>query len=502
MAPDIRQLKQKERSVLAGLSAVLLCCLSSSQSWSQDRGSPMMQPGELPAPPPSARQGGVPKETYDLVNKSKEATDAGRCEEARRLLTEALKLSPDYADIYDALGYSYLKEDKFRDAETALIKGLNIDPLNVGILENLGNANYHQEKFDQAIVFYKQALSLIKNNDAQAADTYVNLASALAEKGDVNQAQQYFTKAIQLKSDFPKAYNALARMFYNTGKYQLAASNAKKAIYFKPDYAMAFYHLGLSELAMHHRPEATEALQNSLKFETNRSYADDTKRLLAKITNGEDGSGIVVPSAASSAPNAADAEKVSTLIDQKRWVQAEELLREMISRGNGENPILYNNLGFALAHERTSTNSMDSYKKAIEAYKKAITLQKGPFPSANYNMGQAYRLLGDNRMAEATFRHAIIEAQSMRMSMPLAHNALGMVLKQRGAFEAADKEYRKALSQAGEELPVVHYNLGILLEHMGKNKQAAVEYGLYLSLAPNGLNAKQAKFRLSRLSQG
>jgi tetratricopeptide (TPR) repeat protein len=252
---------------------------------------------------------------------------------------------------------------------------------------------------------------------------------------------------------------------------------------------------------MHHRPEAVDALQNSLKFETNRSYADDTKRLLAKITNGEDASGIVVPAAASSAPNTADAEKVSTLIDQKRWVQAEEMLHEMISR-SGENPILYNNLGFALAHERTSSNSTDSYKKAIEAYKKAIALQKGPFPSANYNMGQAYRLLGDNRIAEATFRHAIIEAQSMRMSMPLAHNALGMLLKQRGAFEAADKEYRKALSQAGDDLPVVHYNLGLLLEKMGKGKQAAVEYGLYLSLAPNGLNVKQAKLRLNRLSQG
>jgi hypothetical protein len=48
-------------------------------------------------------------------------------------------------------------------------------------------------------------------------------------------------------------------------------------------------------------------------------------------------------------------------------------------------------------------------------------------------------------------------------------------------------------------LPVVHYNLGILLERMGHRKEAAVEYTLYLSLAPNGLNVKQARTRLNRL---
>jgi len=498
MAEEIRQTRQRHGYVVALLSVFAILCAPVRHACAQDRGGTEPSAGELTPPPGSARQAGVTADVYSLVLKSKALVDANKCDEARKLLKEAQEVAPNFAGIYNALGYSYLKQDKFKDAEAALIKGLNIDPLNVEILENLGSANYHLEKFDQAIVYYKQSLRLITNNDPQAADTYVNLASTLAEKGDVPQAQEYFRQAIKLKPDFPKAYNALARMHYNAGNFELAATNAQRAIYFKPDYAMAYYHLGLSDLALHKRMEATQALTQSLKYETNLAYAADTRRLLKKMTSSE---GETAPAATTQgpveAPSAADGEKVTALLNQKQWLQAEALLRNMMVH-TGENPILYNNLGYALVHER-SLSPNESYKKAIGAYKKAVQLQKGPFPSAYYNMGQAYRLLGDYKTAEACFKSSIADAKTMRVAMPMAHNTLGMLLKQRGALKQADAEYRQALAQSGTELPVVHYNRGILLEQMGQGKEAAVEYTLYISLAPNGLNVKQARSRLSRL---
>jgi tetratricopeptide (TPR) repeat protein len=441
MAQETRQVRQKQGCALAAMSSGLIFCCAAAGVSAQDRGG-ALPPGELPTPPSSAREAGVTKDVYDLVLKSKNLVDANKCEEARKVLQEALRISPNFAGIYNALGYSYLKEDKFKEAEGVLIKGLDIDPLNVEILENLGSANYHLEHFDQAIVYYKQSLRLINNNDPQAADTYVNLGSTLAEKGSINEAVEYFRQAIKLKPDFPKAYNALARMYYNAGKFPLAAENAKRAIYYKSDYAMAYYHLGLSQLALGNRLAATEALQNSLKYENNPAYANDTRQLLKKMTTGEAGisnsNGPATTGATaepSAARSAADVQKVSDLLNQKQWSQAEALLRNMIVQA-GENAVFYNNLGFALVHQK-SVSPNASYKNAIAAYKKAVQLQKGPFPSAYYNMGQAYRLLGDYASAEASFKSSIADAKVMRVSMPMAHNALGMLLKQRGALKEA-----------------------------------------------------------------
>ena len=90
-------------------------------------------------------------------------------------------------------------------------------------------------------------------------------------------------------------------------------------------------------------------------------------------------------------------------------------------------------------------------------------------------------------------------ARANRSTNPLAQNALGLMLKEKGDFRAADTAYKKAIVQSGVELPVVHYNRAILLERMDNTREAVQEYKAYSTLAPRGLNVKQAEVRLKRL---
>ncbi len=94
---------------------------------------------------------------------------------------------------------------------------------------------------------------------------------------------------------------------------------------------------------------------------------------------------------------------------------------------------------------------------------------------------------------------AIASAKQQRKSCPLAHNALGIVLKQLGDTDGAARSYKLAISQAGTDLPVIHYNYAILLEKTDHTREAVQEYKAYLKLAPQGLSVQQAQARLKRL---
>lgn len=462
--------------------SVLLSQMPDQQQTSQDE-----QPAAI------GEDKGNIKEVNDCLVNGNHAIDRGQYAEARKQFSEALKLAPSCAGAYNGIGATYLRQNDFKRAEDELMKGLSLEPLNVHILNNLGSATYHQEKFEQAILYYKQALQLAKSDDAKV-EPMVNLANALADLRRNDEAIEYFTKALKIRPDFAMAYNCLARMYYNSKKYELAAENARKAVKFKPEYAMAYYHLGLAEAALNNKPEAIKALENSLKYERDPSYAADTRRFLDHVKAS---ASFAPGSTTATAAPASDIEGVEKLIKAKQWKQAESSIHTLLG-DHGSDPVLYNNLGYVVAHQRGSSPHAN-FERAVEYYKKAIQLKKGPFPTAHYNLGQAYRLLDDDKNAETEFRAAIDDAKATRTSIPVAHNALAMLLKKRNKLNDADNEYRAAIAQAGLELPVIHYNRALLLEKMEKTREAVREYELYLKVAPHGLNVETARVRLRRL---
>lgn len=430
------------------------------------------------------------KEVNDCLVAGNRLIDRGQYAEARKQFAEALKLAPNCAGAYNGIGATYLRQNDFKRAESELMKGLSLDALNVHILNNLGSATYHQNKFDQCVLYYKQALQLARSDDAKV-EPMVNLANALADQGHNDEAIDYFNQALRIRPDFAMAYNCLARMYYNTRKYELAAENARRAVKFKPEYAMAYYHLGLAEAALKNNGEAVKALEMSLKYEKDPGYASDTRRFLDHVKAAGAGATTVVDADASDIPG------IEKLIKARAWKPAEAAIHNLLE-SNGDDPVLYNNLGYVVAHQRASTPHAN-FERAVLYYKQAIKLKKGPFPSAHYNLGQTYRLLGDDKNAEAEFRRAIEDAKTTRTSIAVAHNALAMLLKKKNKLADADNEYKSAIAQAGLELPVIHYNRALLLEKMEKTREAVREYELYLKVAPHGLNVETARVRLRRL---
>lgn len=410
----------------------------------------------------------------------------GNINEAKRQYLTIVLRDPNCAEAQIGLGRTYLSEGDYKSAEAPLKRALKSKPTDANLLNDLGNAAYRQEHYDDAISYFNKAL---ENSGADAYKVQTNLGNAYSDAHRLDEAVKHFAAAITLKNDFAPAYNGLAKMYFDNGHYEEAAEKAREAISHKPDYATAYYHLGLSLAYLKRIPEAKEALQQSLKYEKSQQYADDTRRIIANLSAG------TLPSAKveSGSTGRYEPALIEKMLKNKQWAQAQGAIEVALKQGGDSDPLLWNSLGFSLMHQP------GGYLAAKKAFSQALTLRHGNFAEANYNMGQLLRLMNDNAGAEKSFRAAIDNGKATHTPNPLAQNALGLMLKEKGDYKAADSAYKKAIMQSGVELPVVHYNRAILLEHMDNTREAVQEYKAYLALAPRGLNVKQAEVRLKRL---
>ena len=111
------------------------------------------------------------------------AQTAGNWEQAIQLLTEALNLNQtnnDAVSLWNDLGYSYFMADLPQQAEIAFNSGLEINPQNLDLLNNLASLYLHVADYDKATDFVNRALRL-NPHDVGALRTLGDCAIKLAK---------------------------------------------------------------------------------------------------------------------------------------------------------------------------------------------------------------------------------------------------------------------------------------------------------------------------------
>ncbi|MBS1990168.1 MAG: tetratricopeptide repeat protein [Cyanobacteria bacterium SZAS LIN-3] len=407
--------------------------------------------------------------------------------QARQEFETVVKMEPNIPDAYNNIGLTYFYENNVARAQQSYRKALDLEPMYGPALNNLGLILYSTGHPKDALYYWQQCLKVSTTSEP---DLYYYIANALRDTGRKSEARENYLTAIKLNPNSAAAYSGLAALDLGENRLDDALAEVKKSIKLKSDSAFSYFHLGLIEERRNNPSAALVAYQNSLKYETVPKYAKETRSRIARLKAGESGD---AGSGAGSA--AADEVKARALaaLNRHDWGTARAELEGLVKGPAAEDPIVWNNLGLALAGE--SQNS-----RAVEAYRKALLLRREGFAEAQYNLGMVLRHMGDNLGAEAAFRKAIDDSSRKGRSNPLSQNMLGIILRERGDFDAADKAFRRAIMQAGNDLPVAHYNRALLLEHNEHSRDAISEYHTYLELAPHGKNAAAAKIRLKRLT--
>jgi tetratricopeptide (TPR) repeat protein len=98
-----------------------------------------------------------------------------------------------------------------------------------------------------------------------------------------------------------------------------------------------------------------------------------------------------------------------------------------------------------------------------------------------------------------SFRRSIREAP--RGLQPEAHVGLARVLEDKGQYDEAIVEFRKAIDQLSDSEPVIYQLLGAAYEKQQKYKEAVAAYEKYLALAPNGSLAPAIRSIIDQLKR-
>jgi Flp pilus assembly protein TadD len=158
--------------------------------------------------------------------------ELGQLDEAASHFSRSLELDPK-AEIYSDLGFTMARLGKPEVALANYQKALELDPNCASAHSNLAVALVQEGNLEEAESHYRKALS-----GRPTAETHNGLGYVLARRGRTDEATAEFRKAIELNPKFTPAYNNLADALVKQGNLEEAAANYRRSLAEKPSAAV------------------------------------------------------------------------------------------------------------------------------------------------------------------------------------------------------------------------------------------------------------------------
>lgn len=204
------------------------------------------------------------------------AYDAKQMPEAEDYYRKALLLGDDFEQVYYDLAGVQINLDHARAALDTLQKAHAKFRENF-LSEFLTGLAYNREKdYTNAVTHYTAAELLARASEPKRLSQYFffQAGSAYERKGDYEQAEQYFGKALELAPDFPEALNYFGYMLADRGmKLDRARELIEKAVKLEPKNAAYLDSLGW---VLYKMKQPDEALAQILKAVELSEEADAT----------------------------------------------------------------------------------------------------------------------------------------------------------------------------------------------------------------------------------
>lgn len=142
-------------------------------------------------------------------------------------LQQAIALDPDNAIYRNALGVVYLDLRRPVDAQAEFQRAVELNPSYAEAHHNLGLAQAEQGRFEQAITWYRKALTLPTYTTPEVA--YNNMANASFAMGKFKEAEEAYRAALQLDNRMPSALYGLGMSLSRQGRPEEAKAALRAA---------------------------------------------------------------------------------------------------------------------------------------------------------------------------------------------------------------------------------------------------------------------------------
>ncbi|CAB1064797.1 hypothetical protein D1BOALGB6SA_9594 [Olavius sp. associated proteobacterium Delta 1] len=167
--------------------------------------------------------------------------EKGSLETAKKLIDRAIQNDANVPVFYVSFGDILQREEKFTEAVNYYRKALSLNPNLVEGLCNMGNALRQLAQYNQAIACYRK--SLVCN--PRLPEAYNNMGLAYSQQDQYDSAETCFKTAIALSPDYAQAYNNLGNVYRDKFDYQAAMEQYHQALSLAPESSMINYNLGI-----------------------------------------------------------------------------------------------------------------------------------------------------------------------------------------------------------------------------------------------------------------
>ncbi|HEY7986643.1 MAG TPA: tetratricopeptide repeat protein, partial [Methylophilaceae bacterium] len=321
---------------------------------------------------------------------------SGQYPAAAALAISLTQSNPQDAFAWKALGLVYAQQEKYIEAEGALLKAAESTPDDPDIYSNLGNVLQAQKKYEEATANFLRATELNPNH----VEAQFNLGNTYKEQGRFDDAIVCYRRAIALKPDFAEAYGNLGTALDKVGQYQEAIACYLNAIAIKPDFAEAHYNLGLVFKNLEQYDEAIASIKKAIQLNPTHSELYFSLGLIYEILGDFEKSRDALVEAVNYDPQSYRALTRLGLV----YCTLNQLMLALANLSNS----LSINPDFAETHHHLGIyfDRAGYPEMAIDSYKKSIEL--APTNSQTYNnIGNVFKDIGSLDEALAYYRKAL-----------------------------------------------------------------------------------------------
>ena len=311
-----------------------------------------------------------------------------------------------------------------------------------------------------------------------------NLATALFNRGAVQEALPHYVEALRLDPDSAQTHYNLGLALEQMGRTEEAGVQYATAVRILPYFAQANARLGALLIKRHRSAEAVAPLTIAAEYRPDLPEVQNNLGLALAETGrfaeavGHDEAALKL------SPRYADAEcnLGAALFRLNRLPEAERHLGRALQL-QPEFAEAHYNLGLVAAAAGRPDEALAQYAAAVR-----IDATHG---EARLNLGIALAQAG--RLPEALTQ--LQEAARLRPELAEAHANLGIVLAEAGRPEEAVTAYEAAL-RLRPDYAMAHYNLGNALVQLRRWAEARAQFAEAVRLAPDFSGAREMLERL------
>ena len=176
---------------------------------------------------------------------------------------------PDRADVWVAKGNAQRGAKRPKMAEQSYRRALELKPLDVDILNNLGVVLRASGRTTEALERYRQALAL----DPENAGIHANFGNALSELGQTAEAEKHLRQALALNPSSVDARCALAIFLTGVERPHEAIRQFRNVLARSPKNIDAWANLGVATLATGDTAEAERCYRQAIALDPRHAEA-------------------------------------------------------------------------------------------------------------------------------------------------------------------------------------------------------------------------------------